>query len=100
MVQKAREDYSSDLSNLSDVLDEEHTDAEQYTNIEQNNNYYKELKNAYIIARLSNYNSLPTEEYDLQEPSLEPGDITNKVDDEYNNNRFLSQTPQGPSPKD
>jgi hypothetical protein len=62
MVQKARDDYSSDLTN---VLDKEDADAEQYTKAEQDINHYKELENIYLIAGLGNHYSLPTEEYNL-----------------------------------
>lgn len=100
MVQKAREDHSSDSSDLRDVPDEEHADAEQYTDAEQNNNRREELENAYTTAGLDDHDSLPAEEYDPQEPGLEPADATDEVDDEYDDDGFLSRTPQGPSPKD
>jgi hypothetical protein len=85
-VQKTREEYSLDLS---DIPDKEHADAEQYTNTEQNINYCEELESAYMMAGLGDHDSLLAEEYNQQELSLEPEDATDEVDDEYDNNGFF-----------
>ncbi|KAF4230625.1 hypothetical protein CNMCM6805_000660 [Aspergillus fumigatiaffinis] len=101
LVQKTREEYSSELS---DVPDEEHIDAEQ------DNDRREELENAYTRAGLSDHGSSSAEEHGRQNPDVEPGDQSDEHhdrydddgydDDGYDDDGFFDQSPPNPSRKD